>query len=272
MHAPTDGATDRASWRRYFAEILISGDQNEVDAATDAALAALDRGADQATVRAAGKTAARRHRESARSAPGNRPPTAEWSAPGATTTTTTEPITEPTTGAATAVPPPPAAAWSEQLAPPSQPELPRRPAWVEPPRPDAGPLHASRSRAVSKLVWRVAFAVVAVVAFTTYQVAIKRQVSGPGRSDAELYGVTVLAVAIVLAIGVVRSSGAVGHASRTLRAFEQPYRTMRAEQYARHRDALEQWEHAKRRHAAAAAEAAGTDHRLLDAQNDSRGN
>lgn len=65
MIDPGAGNTQRAKWHRYF-QRTIGGSQGEVDAATDAAMAAIARREDQPGVIAAGNAAAKRFREGVR--------------------------------------------------------------------------------------------------------------------------------------------------------------------------------------------------------------
>ena len=166
--------------------------------------------------------------------------------------------------------------WSEQLAsrlfdtparwgwravgepvPPPAPAMrpPARPAWVEPPRPDTGALRQARSRAVSRLVWRVACTMIIVVAFASYQLVIEENVSSYGSSALEVYGVVLLVAAAVLGIGLVRAVAAVAGANRAIRDFELPYRRLRVDEQQRHQRALAEWQEAVRRHHSAAVPA-----------------
>ncbi|RIV39747.1 hypothetical protein [Micromonospora radicis] len=138
----------------------------------------------------------------------------------------------------------PAAAATVDLPPP-------RPAWVEPPHPDTTALRQARSRAVSRLVRRSAFAVVAVFAFSTYQLVIEEGVDAYGDSAREVYAVVLLVVAALLGIGLLRAAAAIAATKRALDAFEQPYRVFRAEEQRRHRRALDEWQAAVHRHQAA---------------------
>lgn len=131
-----------------------------------------------------------------------------------------------------------------------------RPAWVEPPRPDTSALVAARSKAVTRVIWRLAFFVVAAAAFLTYQLVIEQEVNRYGNSAHQLYKVVLIVVAALLALGVIRAIAGVRFAGRNLRDFEQPYLALRSAEQQRHREALQQWEQAKRQHAAAGAEAA----------------
>ncbi|WP_203924560.1 hypothetical protein [Rugosimonospora africana] len=270
--------TDRMSWRQHFADILLSGDKAEVEAATDAALAALARGGDRAAANAAGKAAAKRYRESrgAAGVAGGFADHSRASPGGGFTASDRAGGPGPATGSAQPSPSANALDWPRQLAPrlfdlparwgwqaaplaaraATHVELPPpRPQWVEPPHPDTGALRATRTRAVTRLTWRLAFTVVLVGAFTTYRFAIEEQVAGFGSSAGRVYSLVVLVAAGLLALGVVRSLAALNHANRNIRDFERPYLTMRTQERQRHDAALREWDEAVRRHAAAAQEA-----------------
>ncbi|WP_043726198.1 hypothetical protein [Kutzneria sp. 744] len=131
-----------------------------------------------------------------------------------------------------------------------------RPAWVEPPRPDTSALVAARSKAVTRVIWRLAFLTVAAFAFTTYQLVIERQVSRYGNSAHQVYTVALLVIAALLTIGVIRAISGVRFANRNIRTFEQPYHQMRHTEQQRYRHAVQAWEQAQYQHSAAAAQAA----------------
>jgi hypothetical protein len=156
----------------------------------------------------------------------------------------------------------PPARWGWQAAAPvrvpvmAPPLPPPRPTWVEPPHPDTSALVAARSKAVTRVIWRLAFLVVAAFAFTTYQLVIEQQVDQFGGSAHQVYLVVLIVVAALLALGVIRAVGGVRFASRNIRNYEQPYLVMRATEQERHRQALRQWEQVTRRHADEAAAAA----------------
>lgn len=156
----------------------------------------------------------------------------------------------------------PPARWGWQAAAPvaaSEPQLPApppRPVWSEPPNPDTTPLRAARSKAVSRLIWRVALTIVAVVAFTAYQLAIEAQVADLGGEAAEVYPVVLAVVAGLLAFSVLRALGGVRYAARNIRNFEQPYLAMRDMELQRHQEALRGWEDAVRQHSDSAAQLA----------------
>jgi len=151
------------------------------------------------------------------------------------------------------------ARWGWQVAAPVVPvqtEAPQPPApWVELPRPDISPLKAVRSKAVTKLVWRIAFTTIAVFAFLTYQVAIQSQVGAFGSDAEQVYGVGIIVLAAILGIGVLRSLAKVRSASAAIAAFERPYLQARAAEKERHQRAVREWEDAVRRHSAQAWEA-----------------
>ncbi|MBF9130315.1 hypothetical protein I0C86_15320 [Plantactinospora sp. S1510] len=147
----------------------------------------------------------------------------------------------------------PPARWGWQAAPVPVPAAtlappPPRPAWTEPPRPDTSALVAARSKAVSRVLWRLAFAVVAAFAFTTYQLVIEQQVGEFGDSARQVYKVTLIVVAALLALGVIRAVGGVRYANRNIHNFEQPYLVLRAAEQERHRQALQSWERVSRQH------------------------
>jgi hypothetical protein len=133
--------------------------------------------------------------------------------------------------------------------------LPDRLVWIEPPRPDTSALRDARSKAVSRVVWRLSFMVLAMVAFSTYQLTIEQNVDQLGGSARQVYGVALIVVAGLFAIGVLRALAGVRYASRSIQAFEQPYRVMRDTERQRHQEALSQWNQAVRRHAEIAAAA-----------------
>jgi hypothetical protein len=66
--------TDRARWEQHFAAMILTGNRDEIAAATAGALAALDRGADDATAKQAGRDALRRFRAARSDAPEDDPP------------------------------------------------------------------------------------------------------------------------------------------------------------------------------------------------------
>lgn len=131
-----------------------------------------------------------------------------------------------------------------------------RPAWTEPPRPDTSALRSARSKAVSKLVRRVAFAVVVGVSFTAYQVTIEQSVDQQGTEARQVYGAVVLVVGALLAISIVRAMMAIGTASQNITRFEQPYLTYRAAEHARYQHAVRSWEQARQSYATQVAHAA----------------
>jgi len=236
-----------ADWRRYFADILVSGDTAEVGAAAAAAAAAERRGANRAAAAAAGKDAARQHRRPVRYA--TAPPMAnmggDW----------------PQQLAPRLFAPP--ARWGWEAAPlpvvaeTAPPAPTARPVWIEPQRPDSSALYQARSKAISRVVWRTAFTVVAAFAFTTYQLVIEQNVDQLGGNSAHsVYKVVLIVIAGLFALGVLRAVAGVRYANRNIRGFEQPYLITRAAEQDRHREALRHWEDAVRRHTEDAATAA----------------
>jgi hypothetical protein len=131
-----------------------------------------------------------------------------------------------------------------------------RPVWSDPPRPDTSALVTARSKAITRVIRRLAFLVVAAFAFTTYQLVIEEQVSELGGSAYQVYELVLIVLTALLALGVIRAIAGVRFANRNIRNFEQPYRMMRDAEQARHRQALRQWEQTVRRHASDAAAAA----------------
>jgi hypothetical protein len=131
-----------------------------------------------------------------------------------------------------------------------------RPVWVEPQRPDTSAMRAARSKAMTRVVWRLALTAVAVFAFTTYQLTIESNVSSFGNSASQVYQVVILAIAALLVIGVFRAMAGVRYANQAIRNFEQPYFVTRDAEQHRYRQAVQLWEQTKQRHAADAAELA----------------
>jgi hypothetical protein len=131
-----------------------------------------------------------------------------------------------------------------------------RPTWVEPPRPDTSGLVAARSKAVTRVIWRLALLVVAAFAFTTYQLVIERQVSRYGGSAHQVYTLVLIVIAALLAIGVIRAIAGVRFANRSIRNFEQQYYQMRHTEQERYRQAVLAWEQTVRQHTADAQAAA----------------
>ncbi len=132
-----------------------------------------------------------------------------------------------------------------------------RPVRTEPPPPDSSALHTARSKAVGRLVRRIAFAVLVGFGFVTYGVMIEDAVG-------EMYGIIVLVALALLAFNLLRAFAAVRYASRNIERFEQPYQAFRAAEQQRHRQALQQWEQAAHLHAAQAAEANRARQRLAN--------
>ncbi|MEU4191682.1 hypothetical protein AB0E69_07290 [Kribbella sp. NPDC026611] len=139
---------------------------------------------------------------------------------------------------------------------PVQTEAPEAPApWVELPRPDTSSLRGARSKAVTKLVWRIAFTTIAVVAFIAYQVTIESNVASFGSSAEQVYSVGIIVLAAILGIRVLQGLGAVRRASAAIASFERPYLAARAAEKERHQRAVAQWQEAVRRHQAQSWEA-----------------
>ncbi len=155
----------------------------------------------------------------------------------------------------------PPARWGWQAAAPAPvqtaalPTPPPRPVWAEPVRPDTSGLVAARSKAVTRVIWRLALLVVAAFAFTTYQLVIEREVRQYGSSAHQVYTVVLLVITGLLALSVIRAVAGVRFANRNIRNFEQPYHQLRNSEQARYRQAVAAWEQIVRQHAAAAAEA-----------------
>jgi hypothetical protein len=232
------------NWHQHFADILVSGDPGEVAAAAAAATDAQRRGADFGSAEAAGKSAARGYRGAPVLTRRAAAPAGNW----------------PEVLAGRLFSPP--ARWGWQAAPVAvaAEELPMpsaRPVWVEPPQPDASGLHAVRSKAVSRVVRRVAFLVVAAFAFTTYQLVIEEQIEDLGGDSAgQVYQVALIVISALLVIGVLRAVGGVRAASASIRNYEQPYLAMRAVEEQRHEQALRDWTDSVRAHQARSQEAA----------------
>jgi hypothetical protein len=246
-----------AHWRGYFGEVILSGNAAEIDAATRAAVAAVGRGESAAVARAAGKAAAKRFREGDTTLLGTRQQSApSWSGPSVAAPGGDWPMQLATRLFA------PPARWGWEAAPapvavpaPSEPAV--RPVWIEPQRPDTSALRQARSRAVTRVVWRLAFTVIAVFAFTTYQVVIEQNVNQFGGDSAhQVYGVVLIVVAALFGLGVLRAVAGVQAASRNIRNFEQPYLATLAADRQRHQQAVQLWERTMRQHAADAAQAA----------------
>ncbi len=256
---------DMEKWRRHFGDIIVSGDFGEVNAATEAAVAAIRQGAGEAAAQAAGKQAARRYRDGAvrlSGGPGQARPGRPASRSGPAAGEQPFPAAgqaewpvalaarlfaiparwgwEPAAQPAVAEPPPPPAPQS-------------RPGWVEPPRPDTKELVRARSTAVTKLVWRIGFTIVVAFAFVVYRLAIMSQVQAYGSSATQVYTVVVVVVAAILFISLLRAIGRVAYAGRAIREFEQPYQQLRGAEKRRHEQAVAEWEAAAGRHQARAA-------------------
>lgn len=258
-------------WHRHFADVLVSGDPAEVAAAARAAADAEARGAGRVQATAAGKAAAKQYRDGGgfggvHGVHGARPYPSPNSSPnpGRNHSSGAGPRVTTMAGDWTLQLAPrlfsPPARWGWQAATPAPvtaapPAPPPRPTWVEPPRPDTSSLHANRSRAVTRLVWRTAFTVLAVFAFTTYQLVIEDEVAQYGDSASKVYQVALIVVAALLAISVLRAIGGLRLAMSNIRKFEQPYLAMRSTEQQRHRAAVAQWEQTVRRHADQAADA-----------------
>jgi hypothetical protein len=145
------------------------------------------------------------------------------------------------------------ARWGWQAAPeleaaPSIAPAGQRPEWAEPPSPDTSPLYAARAKATSRLIRRIAFAVVAGVAFAAYRLAIEQKVQQQSNATQRVYWVVLGVAAVLIALGIIRGLAAVRRAARAIRNFEQPYRALRASERQRHEQALRDWETAVRQH------------------------
>lgn len=255
-----------ARWRRFFAEILMSDDPSEVERAAVAAAQASERGADENAAKATGKAAAKEYR--ARRVPGRgeqdvearvTPPedSSSWLRATAQRTAAQD-SWQLLAPRLIALP----ARWGwravaeEPLVVPTVTQRPPRPVLTEPPPPDTTSLREARSRAISRLVRRTALTVIAAFAFLTYQVVIAENVATFGDSAQQVYVVVVVVLALWCALALIRAAAAVGHASRNITRFEQPYQALRAAERERYRQALEDWEQAVRAHEAEAAEGA----------------
>ena len=125
-----------------------------------------------------------------------------------------------------------------------------RPEWAEPPSPDSSALYAARSKAVSKLIRRVAFAVIAGVAFAAFRLAVEQKVQQQNGATQRVYWVVLVVAAAVVALGILRALGAVRRSARAISNFEQPYRALRASERQRYEEALRDWEAAVQQHPA----------------------
>jgi len=147
--------------------------------------------------------------------------------------------------------PPPRWGWQAASAP-KQAELgplPEPPApWVDAPLPDAHDLRAKRSRAVSRLVWRLAFTIVVVGAFLAYRSGFEDEITAFGNAAQRVYLVAVGAIALILVVGLIRGIVTVFRASRAIHCSEQPAAALRDAEKERHRLAVKKWEEAVREH------------------------
>lgn len=130
-----------------------------------------------------------------------------------------------------------------------------RPVWIEPPSPDTGALYAARSKAVSKVIRRLAFLVVVVAAAASFRSAIEQRISTQGSSAQRIFWVVLIVIAVLLVLGLLRALGGVRRATKAIRRFEQPYRTLRDAERQRHEEALRHWDEAVRLNREEAAEA-----------------
>ncbi|GIH21246.1 hypothetical protein [Rugosimonospora africana] len=254
--------TDRESWRRHFAEILVSGDPAEVDAATEAAVAATAVGADWAAANAAGKAAGKRFRAGtakagdARSAGG---PSQDGRAKVWADDPAGREVAWPRQLATRLFATPERWGWQAapgplQVSEPAEPEPAPRPEWVEPPRPDTSALRVARSSAVTSLTVSVVVAVLAYTAYRSFQTKLEATVDEFGAETMKVYQVAVILAAAALGLYVVRRAAGVGKAVRDIRTFEIPHRAMLVVEKRRYREAVQAWEAAVRRFSAAAAE------------------
>jgi pSer/pThr/pTyr-binding forkhead associated (FHA) protein len=131
-----------------------------------------------------------------------------------------------------------------------------RPVWIEPPSPDTSALYAARSKAVSKVIRRLAFIVIAAVAFASAWSPLKTKLSQQGSSAHRIFWVVLIVIVILLAVGLLRAFAAVRRATRAIRSFERPYHTLRDAERQRHEQALHDWDEAVRLSQEEAAEAA----------------
>ncbi|MFT4135608.1 MAG: hypothetical protein QM622_00015 [Microbacterium sp.] len=134
--------------------------------------------------------------------------------------------------------------------------------WTEPPRPHDPVLHRERAKAVSRLLRRIVFAVLAVACYLAYEVVIVDQVQIAGPQAMDVFRIVVLLVAGMLSIGVIRAIFGVRRASKAIEAFEEPSRRAAADARRRHEQAVQQWQQAQSRFEAAQAAAREAAHRF----------
>lgn len=233
------------SWRRRFVEV-ISDDDLELDAAADAAVRASLNQAGDVSAEAAGRAAAHEVRRSGR---GDASTAAAADAGSAQSPDGGSLLAEDL--ASRIFRPPQRWGWQAASAPKQADlaPLPEPPApWVDTPLPDAHDLRTNRSRAVSRLVWRLAFTVVVVGAFLAYRSVIEDEIGGLGSAAQLVYLAALWAIALVLVVGVIRGIATVSRASRAIRASERPAAALRAAEKERHRLAVKKWEEAVREH------------------------
>ncbi|MGA6164619.1 hypothetical protein [Amycolatopsis magusensis] len=225
-------------WHRYFAGVVVGGDQTQVDAAVRAAMSAEANGATETQARMAGEAEIRRHRAPAATQEWATTAGADWPALFAPRLFA-PPVRWGWQAAATAEPAPP-------MPPPLN--LGPPPVWADPPHPDTSGLYAKRAKAVRKVVVRGTLAVLAFLAFGVYQVTIEEQVSSAGRDAAQVYGYVLPAAGLLMALWVVSALFEIRRTAADIHRFRRPYLAMRAAGKQRHQHAVAEWEAAKRQH------------------------
>ncbi|MEU7754404.1 hypothetical protein [Micromonospora sp. NPDC049171] len=246
-------------WHRYFADVVVSGDSNEIDVAARAAIDARASGATEAQAKTAGRAAAKSYRE------GGTPPRATrtearaqaWTGAPAQPNTRTRTAARddwPALFAPRLFQPPQRWGWQaadlvEAVPSASLATLGPKPVWVDPPHPDASALYGRRAGAMRKVVVRSTLAVLMFLAFGVYQVTIESTVSGYGGGDAmKVYGYALPAAGLLLALWVLGALAQVRRTNADLDRFKQPYVALRKAERQRHDQALREWTDAKRRH------------------------
>lgn len=152
------------------------------------------------------------------------------------------------------------ARWGWQAAEPTAPvtspaPVAPRPVWAPAPAPDTGALRAKRSKAVTSLIRRVAFAVVVVAAALIYRFAIVEVLDQLDEQAQLVIWIVLAVIGVVVLLGILRAIGAIGRATAELQRFVQPYKQMQAAQREQHARATRDWEAAAHRHQAEAAQA-----------------
>jgi hypothetical protein len=237
-------STDREQWRTYFAEILISNDQAEVEAAATAAAAAIRSGRTNEQARQAGKAEARAFRQrmgssasGSRQTSGQRTGTRFADAPGWATELAPRLFAPPTRWGWQA-----AAVEPVRTAAPKP--APSKPTWTDVPVPDDGALRAKYQSAARILTLRVAASVLLVAAAAIFSAVIMKEVGRFGGEARQYAAVAAGVVALVLLVWVVSAARRYAATGRELKAFTGPYVRMREQEKARFDAAVREWERA----------------------------